>query len=195
MKRILTIYTLPAMLFLACTLPISAQISAQGAGEERKALATLKRLIASVRLTKNRKALSYIVLGEMSRYLLGKYHKKFTPGQKTRFQSLLGEYIELRSFPKVLQYIKSIGLSYGKPKFKNGRVYVKSSLVYANAERAQFTWVLAKVGEKYLITDLIFAGKSSMKTQRDRAIQPLYKRKGARGLIRALEKSVKKLRR
>lgn len=163
--------------------------------EGEKAIATVRKLIASVRLKANEKALGFVGLEQMCGYLLDKDYDKLTPEQKQKFQKLLGEYIELRAFPLAIQYIGKVDLSYDKPVFKENKVHVKSSVVYRGSERLVFTWVLTKVGENYLITDfLTIKGNSSLETSRDKQVQPVYKKQGAEGLLKTLEAAVKKLR-
>ncbi len=185
-----------APVLLLAMLPFSGAPVAAAELEGKPAIRTVKRLLVSIRLKKDDKALTYVNLDAMGKYLLGKYHGKFKPGQKQRFEKSLGEYMQLRAFPWARKNIGRVGLSYDKPEIKGNRVHVRSSLVYAGAERITFTWVIGKFDGRYMVTDVLnIKGESSLKASRDRQIIPVYRKRGAEGLLRTMERVVKKLRR
>lgn len=174
-------------------MPASAQdLSADLDGN--LAIRTVKKLLVSIRLNKNDKALAYMNLNEMSKYLLGQNYTKLNQKQQSHFESSLGKIIQLKAFPWARKNIGSIGLSYDKPVIKKNRVHVLSTLVYAGKERISFTWVLGKFADNYLVTDVLnIKGQSSLKESRDRQIIPVYKKRGAKGLLERMDSVIQKL--
>ncbi|MCB1172543.1 MAG: ABC transporter substrate-binding protein [Leptospiraceae bacterium] len=155
------------------------------------ALATVKKLVGFIRYEKNDLALRQIGLQPVSQFLMGSHYEKATVAQRIKFQSLLGEYVELRAFPLALQYFKDIDPSYDAPVQKGQQMHVRSSLLYAGSEQIVFTWVLSEHEGQWVITDFLDQrGVSSMSTNRDKQIQPVLKAKGVVGLINQMEKIV-----
>ncbi len=186
--RILTVALIAGLVFSAN--PVAAE------GDGKAALAAVKKMVGFIRYEKNDLALKQVGLVPVSEYLMGSYYSKATAEQRSRFQELLGEYVELRAFPLALKYFKDIDLSYDEPVVKGDAVHVRSSLLYSGSEQLVFTWVLAEHDGKYVVTDFLDASnKSSMKTNRDKQIQPVLKQKGVAGLIKQMEQVVEKSRR
>lgn len=178
------------IILIACLTPITTI----QASESQQAISTIKKMIGFIRYKKNEKALRYIGVQQISQFMLGKNYTKITPAQKTKFHWQVGKFIELRAFPQAYKYFKDIDLSFDKPKIKGRKAQVKSSLLYAGSEQMIFTWVLTKVGNKYLVTDFLNEkGVSSMKTNRDRQVLPLYKKQGMPGVLDRFDKLIKKL--
>ncbi|MCR9145401.1 MAG: ABC transporter substrate-binding protein [bacterium] len=185
MKRFLMILAVIGLVFSA------APVAADG----KSALASVKKMVGFIRYQKNGLALKQVGLVPVSQYLMGSYYDQATPEQRARFQELLGEYVELRAFPLALKYFKDIDLSYDEPTVKGDAVHVRSSLLYAGSEQVVFTWVLKEHDGKYVVTDFLDAtNKSSMKTNRDKQIQPVLKQRGIDGLIKQMEQVVAKSR-
>lgn len=162
--------------------------------EGEKATAVVRKMLAAVRLQKFDHALRYVGLAEMARYLLDKHHKDFAEAQLQRFQRLLGEYIKKRGFPLANKYIGRVGLSYDKAVMKDERIHVRSSIVYSGSERLVFTWILKKGESEYQVVDFLDVdGNSSLKKSRDEQILPTYRKRGAKGLLDTLERTVKSL--
>lgn len=185
------------LLLSAGVMPLFSPPAAESpAGEEdgRKSVLTIRKMLASIRLKKYDRALGYIGLQEMTRYLLDRNYEKLTSEQSAKFQKLLGEYIRLRAFPLAIKYIGNLDVSYDKPQAKEGNIHVRSSVIYRGSERLIFTWVLTKRGDDYVITDFIsVTGESSMEKNRDKQVLPIYRKRGATGLIKTLERAVNKL--
>jgi ABC-type transporter MlaC component len=168
-----------------------ASLTAETAADGKAALATVKKLVGFIRYEKNDLALRQVGLEPVSQYLLGGYYEQASAEQKARFQSLLGEYIELRAFPLALKYFKDIDLSYDEPAVQGDSVRIRSSLLYGGSEQVVFTWVLAEHAGQYVITDFLDQrGVSSMQVNRDKQIQPVLKQKGVPGLLQQMEQVV-----
>lgn len=161
----------------------------------RRATLVVRKMLASVRLKKFDRALQYVGLDEMGAYLLADNYQKLTAAQKTKLSTLLGEYIKKRGFPLAVKYLGSVGLSYDKPTFEQGHVHIRSSVVYSGSERLVFTWVLARRDSgEYVVVDFRDAkGDSSMTKSRDKQILPVYKQRGADGLLKTLEGVIARL--
>lgn len=163
--------------------------------DTKAALSAVKKLVGFIRFEKNDLALKQVGLVPISRFLMGSYYDRATPEQQTRFQTLLGEYVELRAFPLALKYFKDIDLSYEEPVIKGRQVLIRSSLLYAGSEQVMFTWVLEQHDGQYTIVDILDnGGKSSILTNRDKQIQPVLKKNGVAGLLTQMEKVVAKAR-
>lgn len=162
--------------------------------EGRAATAVVRKMLAALRLNKFDHALKYVGLTEMVRFLMDKHYSELSDADRQRFQTLLGEYIKKRAFPMANQHIGKVGLSYDKPSFKDSRVHIKSSIVFSGAERLVFTWILQKQGGEYQVVDFLNAeGQSSLAKSRDTQILPVYRKRGAKGLLDTLERAVKNL--
>ena len=206
------------LLFVFLTAPVSAIVGAPAAGEGaggsakgnvpetapggpvseeaagKQATATVRKMLAAVRLKKYDYALKFVGVEEMTRFLMDRHFDKLSQAERTRFRALLGSYIKKRGFPLATRYIGSVGLSYDRPLFKDGRVHIKSSIVYSGAERLVFTWILQKAGSEYRVVDFLNAdGESSLSKSRDTQILPVYQKLGARGMLDKLEGAVSRL--
>ncbi|MEQ9363014.1 MAG: ABC transporter substrate-binding protein [Leptospirales bacterium] len=187
MKRFFMILAIIGLVL--STAPLAAD------ADGKAALAAVKKMVGFIRYEKNGLALKQVGLVPVSEYLMGDFFAQATPAQRTRFQELLGEYVELRAFPLALKYFKDIDLTYDEPAVKGDVVHVRSSLLYAGSEQLVFTWVLAEHDGRYVVTDFLDStNKSSMQTNRDKQIQPVLKQRGVDGLIKQMEQVVAKSR-
>ena len=188
MKR----HSITILLAMALAMPTFAQEK----DKSQEAISTIKKMIGYIRYKKNEKALESLGMDQISAYLLDKYYAKTKPADKQKFKALVAEYISLRAFPLAYKYFKDIDLSFDKPQAQeDGRIHVKSSLLYAGSERLTFTWILADVEGSLLMVDFLNEKNvSSMKNSRDKQIIPVYEKRGMKGLLGLLEKQVEKLR-
>ena len=191
MKKTILIYLVGASLFVSTTTPISAQ---PPKSDPDAAIAVIQKMLASIRLKKFDHALTYIHIDEIAKFLTGQHYKKFSPSQKQQLNRLLGDYIKIRAFPLAVKYIGDVGLTYDRPVTKNGKFYLKSSVVYSSKERIVFSWVLQEYQESLLITDFIdIENKSSMTKSRDQQVLPSLNKRGIKGFLENFEKVVNKL--
>lgn len=162
--------------------------------EGKQATAIVRRMLAAVRLEKFDHALKYVGVEDMARFLMDRHYAELTEPQRGRLAELLGQYIKKRGFPMANRYIGRVGLSYDRPAFVKGRVHIKSSIVYSGAERLVFTWILQKSGKEYRVVDFLDAtGNSSLTKSRDTQILPVYRKRGAAGVLDSLDRVVKSL--
>jgi ABC-type transporter MlaC component len=160
-----------------------------GAGDaDHPALTVVKRLVGQIRYNRDERALEAIGLEPISRYLLGASYASASAEERTRFQGLLGDYIRLNAFPTARSYFKDIDISYEAPVESADTTRIRSSIVYAGAERVSFTWVLTRVNGRYVITDFLDGrGQSSMASSRDRQVQPLLRSGGMSALLAKMQ--------
>lgn len=160
-----------------------------GAGDaDHPALTVVKRLVGQIRYNRDDRALESIGLEPISRYLLGASYAGASAEERARFQALLGDYIRLNAFPTARSYFKDIDINYEAPVESGDTARIRSSIVYAGADRASFTWVLTRVNGRYVITDFLDSrGQSSMASSRDRQIQPLLRSGGMSALLAKMQ--------
>ena len=187
-----------ALLLSICILTagVMAPLSAADEADSKAALSAVKKMIASIKSGLDDRALTYVGLDQISAYLLDKNYKKMSAEDLAHFRKDLGEFIQLRAFPLVVKYIDigSVGFSLDKPTFKKGKAYIKSSITWRASEQSTFTWVLEKVDGKYLVVDLLnIKGQSSMKANRDKQVLPLYRKGGAKLVLKKFDQLVTKL--
>lgn len=160
-----------------------------GAGDaDHPALSVVKRLVGQIRYNRDERALEAIGLEPISRYLLGAAYAGASAEDRARFQALLGDYIRLNAFPTARQYFKDIDINYEAPVESGDITRIRSSIVYAGADRVSFTWVLTRVNGRYVITDFLDSrGQSSMASSRDRQVQPLLRSGGMPALLAKMQ--------
>lgn len=157
-------------------------------------LSAVKTMIGLIRYNRDDRALEYIDLDGMTRYLLGNSYDQASAEQKQRFTELLGEYISLSAFPKAREYFNDVDLSYDAPGEVDDRVHIRSAILYSGNEQLTFTWVMADTDDGYRVIDFLDAeGNSQMQTNKEKAVQPLLQQKGIPGVIAALETAVNRL--
>lgn len=169
--------------------PLIVPVQSLRSSESDEALKTVRKVVGYVKYSEKKpeyadRALDYLASERISRYLLGFDYEKASPEQRRRFIGYFREYIKLKAFPSALEYIRHIDLSYEKPVKKNGAFHIRSSILYRGSERIEFTWVLEKFGDRFLLTDFLDArGQSSMKSNRDQQVRPILRKKGMDGLL------------
>lgn len=185
MRRTLVLTTIAFLL-----MPHS--VSSSVAGEDKAIIKSLKALVVGARYNKAKIVLKYVGVQEMSQDLLGPHVNKVSKQQRDKFNTLIEDNVKLKAIPKLMEYFKDIDVPFGKPQIENGIAKVKSSVVWEGKERANFTWVLKKVKDTYVVTDIIkFDGRSYISSTGKR-IRKMINSDGMDTVLSRFEKALSK---